>query len=62
MKVRTIILGVAFSFLIWGCANQLKQQRSIIDGTDSITEIVIAEESDMQDKDTIIYELPECSL
>lgn len=62
MKARTIISGVAFSFLILSCANEQKQQPAIIGGADSITQIVIAEESGNQDKDTVIYKLPECSL
>lgn len=62
MKSRAIILIVAFCTSIVSCANQQKQQNTIIGGADSPTGIVITEDSSKQDRDTMTYEIPQCQL
>lgn len=63
MKTRTIILTIMLcAFIVVSCTNKQKQQNVIIGGADSTTEIVIAEDKNKPDKDTVIYEIPQCQL
>lgn len=62
MKSRAIILIIALCTSIVSCTNKQKQQNTIIGGADGTTEITIAEDSNKQDRDTVIYEIPQCRL
>ncbi len=62
MKLRTVILIIALCTSIVSCTNKQKQQNTIIGGADDTTEIVITEDSSKQDRDTVIYEIPQCRL
>lgn len=62
MKAKIIILGMLCNFLILGCTNKQERRNMIIGGADGTTEIVIAEKSDEQDRDTVTYEIPQCRL
>lgn len=71
MRTRTIILGTFCCLLTCNCTNRQKRflpetvqdpQISIIGGADTVTGIVIAEKGDTPDRDTAIYELPQCQL
>lgn len=62
MKSKAIILITALCTSIVGCTNKQKQQNTIIGGADSPTGIAITEDSSKQDRDTIIYEIPQCQL
>lgn len=56
--VLTLIL---LSILGIGCTDKPKQQ-TLIGGADGPTSIIVANKDDKPDKDTVIYELPECEL
>lgn len=62
MKARTIILGMLCNCLILGCTNKQERRNTIIGGADGTAEIVIAEKSGKQDRDTVTYEIPQCRL
>lgn len=62
MKSRAIILIITLCTSIVSCTNKQKQQNTIIGGADGTTEITIAEDNSKQDRDTLIYEIPQCQL
>ena len=59
--MRTII-GTILCFLILSCTNKSNRIQSSAGSADCTAEIVLTEKSDTQDRDTVIYELPECLL
>lgn len=60
--MKSSILIIVLVYIVSGCTNKERQQRTIIGGADSITEITIAEDNSKQDRDTVIYEIPQCEL